>query len=208
MQNFGLKPTIHCLSGIPENFGENPPKKDFTNLKNFVFVGGLLKRKYPDVVIKALLSSYSNEEFSLEIVGDGPMKSELKNLIDKENANSHIIMPGRKTRQEIIPILDYSDVFVMISKDEAFGLVYIEAMARGCIVIASKNEGMEGIINHGLNGFLCEAGNQKELESIIQMIRQLPASTLKTISSNAILTASELTDAKVARKYLTEILSI
>ena len=95
----------------------------------------------------------------------------------------------------------------MISKDEAFGLVYIEAMARGCIVIASKNEGMEGIIVHGLNGFLCEAGNQQELESIIKMIRSLPVSTLKSISEQAIRTASELTDVKVANNYISEILS-
>ena len=55
----------------------------------------------------------------------------------------------------------------MISKEETFGLVYLEAMSMGCITIASKNEGMEGIIIDGENGFLCTAGDDDELASII-----------------------------------------
>ena len=42
----------------------------------------------------------------------------------------------------------------MISQGEAFGLVYLEAMARGCITIASRGEGFDGIIKDGINGFL------------------------------------------------------
>ncbi len=95
----------------------------------------------------------------------------------------------------------------MISKGETFGLVYLEAMARGCITIGSRNEGIDGIILHGVNGFLCEAGNEKELAQIIRHINQLTPAERKQISDSAIATAKDMTDIKVAERYLNNLLS-
>ena len=90
----------------------------------------------------------------------------------------------------------------MISKAEAFGLVYLEAMAQGCITIASRNEGFDGIIQHGVNGFLCEAGNVDELSDLLTSIRNMDKDKLIEISNNAIETAKRLTDAKAAKLYI------
>ena len=90
----------------------------------------------------------------------------------------------------------------MISKEETFGLVYLEAMSMGCITIASRNEGMEGIIEDGKNGFLCEAGNANELSHIIDMINSMTDEQLQAISHNAIRTALKLTDSNVAKAYV------
>lgn len=49
-------------------------------------------------------------------------------------------------RNQVVELLDSSDVFVMISKNEVFGLVYFEAMAFRCITIASRREGVDEII--------------------------------------------------------------
>lgn len=98
-----------------------------------------------------------------------------------------------------------ADVFCMISHDEAFGLVYIEAMAAGCITIASREDGFDGIIKDGDNGFLCEAGNVEELTSIINKISNLDCSDLKRISENAIKTANEMTDSKVSASYIKDV---
>ena len=99
-----------------------------------------------------------------------------------------------------------NDVFIMISKNETFGLVYLEAMAVGCIVVASKNEGFDGIIVDNVNGFLCDAGNVDELASVIKKIKTLSVDRLKEISSNAVATAQKLTEENVARAYLNNIL--
>ena len=98
--------------------------------------------------------------------------------------------------------MDRSDVFIMISKAETFGLVYLEAMARGCITIASRNEGMDGIIVDGENGFLCDAGDSNELGSIIAKLKRMDSNTLQKISKNAIITAAKMTDNKMAEKYI------
>lgn len=205
-RTFKINPTIHCMSGIPEIFLKDVPKRNYNNLNSFIFIGGLLQRKYPDKLIDAIGRCFGNESFVLNIVGDGPMRPMLEKKIANLSIKGHINLLGRKNRSEIPQLLDTADVFIMISKGEAFGLVYLEAMARGCIVVASKDEGMEGIIQNGINGFLCEAGNDQELEKIINHIKSLPPIQLNDISLNAIQTASKLTDKHVAMKYLSDIL--
>ena len=49
--------------------------------------------------------------------------------------------------------MEESDVFAMVSSPETFGLVYIEAMAKGCVTIGSKGEGIDGVIVNNENGF-------------------------------------------------------
>ena len=62
-----------------------------------------------------------------------------------------------------------ADCFVMVSSREAFGLVYLEAMAKGCIVIGTKGQGIEGIVKHGENGFLCKARDVNELTVLVHL---------------------------------------
>ena len=90
----------------------------------------------------------------------------------------------------------------MISENEAFGLVYLEAMSRGCITIAARNEGMDGVIIHGINGFFCEAGNSIELAELIIHINTISKVELMRISKNAIETASKMSNEETARNYI------
>ena len=109
---------------------------------------------------------------------------------------------GFLDRDKIMNYLDKSECFVMISKGEAFGLVYLEAMARGLITIGSKREGIDGVIVHGVNGFLCSSGDKNELVEIFKHINSLSSDEKKLVSDNAIKTAQEMTDFNVADKYL------
>ena len=93
----------------------------------------------------------------------------------------------------------------MISSNEVFKLVYLEAMAQGCIVIASKGGGFDGIIVDGQNGFLCDPGDSDQLESIYRRINTLPKEEKEAIS--AIKTAVSHTDSNAARRYLDRVLS-
>ena len=55
--------------------------------------------------------------------------------------------------------LGQSDVFVLPSVNETFGMVYLEAMSQGCIPIGTSGEGIDGIIENGKNGYLCDRNN-------------------------------------------------
>lgn len=194
--------SFRCCSGIPKSYINDTLKRNWHLRNRYVYVGYLLKRKFADVAINAVADSYGKSSYQFDVIGNGEMFEDLENLINKRNLCGNVHLRGRLKREEILNYLDASDVFIMISKDEVFGLVYLEAMARGCITIASKNEGMEGIIIDGYNGFLCEAGNHAELCKIIKIINDLPIEKINEISQNAISTARQYTDEAVAAQYI------
>lgn len=140
--------------------------------------------------------------FKITFVGAGNDKRQIVRKAKESRCTDRIHFTGRIPREEIFSLLDRSDVFIMISKIETFGLVYLEAMARGCIVVASKNEGMDGIIKHGFNGFLCTAGDEKELQIVIEQIKGMSSHQLESMSIESIKTAQQYTDSNVARDYI------
>ena len=102
-------------------------------------------------------------------------------------------------------ILEDTHVFVMISTNEIFGLVYLEAMAASCLTIASKDGGVDGIIINSYNGFLCHEADNKELRQILENITRYDNGTLVKIVQQGYKTVEEYSDYKVAEKYLNEI---
>ena len=191
-----------CFSGVPEEYIVKDVKRDFTKIKKFLFVGLLIKRKHPFEYVQALDKS-EVKDFTLEIIGQGDEATPIKQYISEHpELTERVRLLGRIPRNEVSLKMQQSDVFCMISNHETFGLVYIEAMAAGCITIASKNEGFDGIIIDGENGFLCEAGNVEELTSILNRINKMEKAELNRISENAIKTASLMTDSKVAASYI------
>ncbi len=196
------KYAFRCFSGIPSYYTENVQTRDGSFKGRFVQVGLLIERKYPDKAIDAVANVYGGGDYILNIVGEGSMMGTLETKITSMGIQDKVHLVGRLPRNEVMKVLDKSDVFILISSNEVFGLAYIEAMARGCIVIASRGEGMEGVIDHGKNGFLCEAGNAEELASIIRVIQNMTNEERKIISDAAITTSLKLTDVAVARDYI------
>lgn len=201
--------TFQCYSGIPEEYiSKDNIVRDFSKLDSFIYVGTLIERKYPSVIIPAVSKAMPHEAFSISYIGDGAQITNIKKQAAKYSVESNVQILGRMQRDQVVEHLKQHDFFIMISKQEAFGLVYLEAMAVGCITIAARKEGFDGIIEHGKNGFLCEAGNEEELKRLIIEIRNLPKEKIINISQNAIRTAKELTEKKAAQHYLDSILSV
>lgn len=194
--------SFYCYSGIPEEFlSNNEYEKEFGNeINRFIYVGSFIKRKHPYEVLKALESI--DGDWTLDYVGKGDQQSVIEQEVKTKQLQKKVLLHGHIPRNKVSSLLDNAQVFIMISSMETFGLVYIEAMSRGLITIASRNEGMDGIICDGENGFLCEAGNSYELVSVINKIKNMSPSELSRISNNAINTARGLTDKKVAELYL------
>lgn len=207
--NYGVqKNTFKCYSGIPEAYLKNVPFRSLKKIDKFIYVGMLIERKHPDKVITAISQAYRNTTYHLSIIGEGGMKKELQGMIRNLHIEHQVDLLGKRSRTEVMSHLDESDVFIMISEHEVFGLVYIEAMARGCIVVASIGEGMQGIITNGVNGFLCKSGDTNDLIRILNIIRSLSVSERQQISYEAQKTAKNLTDKKVAENYISTIMQL
>lgn len=197
-----------AYSGIADNvFSENVERKFEGNITKFLFVGLLIRRKAPETVIKAISSVYKDKEYSLTYVGYGGEMSNLKKIVRKNRAETKVNFTGQVPHESVVDYMKSAECFIMISKNETFGLVYLEAMAAGCITIASKDGGMRGIIEDGVNGFLCNPADTDELQSIINRINSLTAEERLNISKNARKTAEEFTEQNVANSYLNNILS-
>lgn len=200
------KPFI-CYSGVPSEYITKNNSHTFDNpVRNFIYVGEMIQRKYPATIIESLVDAYPDKDFHIDYVGSGGELRTIQSMIDKYDVDKQVNICGRIPRNEIVEKYDSSDCMIMISKGEAYGLVYLEAMARGCITVASKKEGFDGVIIDGVNGFLCEAGNAKELSEIIRKIKSLSKEECIKISEQAIATAKKLTDKNVADMYLNDLM--
>lgn len=195
-----------CYSGIPSHF---LGRKDLCDVHKpiirFAYVGSFIRRKYPEKLLLAIKKS-NLKDFRLDYIGDGANRPIIENIIKQNRWEDKVTLHGFVQREDVPNFISKAQCFIMISEEETFGLVYLEAMSMGCITIASRNEGMEGIIKDGINGFLCKAGDEKELALIIDKINGMPQDELYTISENAILTAKRLTDSKVAKAYIESII--
>ncbi len=197
-----------CYSGIPEEYITNENKHVFSSLlHNFLYVGEMIERKYPLQVMDALQKAYPNKDYQLTYVGNGGLLNDIKERVSREQLADCVSVLGRIPREEIRAKYDAADCMVMISRGEAYGLVYLEAMARGCITIASRDEGFDGVIIDGENGFLCKAGDADELANIICRINNLKPIERQRISDNAITTAQSLTDYKAAKRYIDDLIN-
>lgn len=195
-----------CYSGIPEDYITTSNAHHFDNpVSKVVYVGEMIERKYPVEVMTALENAYPDGNYQLTYVGDGSMLEKIKGQVNSGMVKGKVNVLGKIPRDSIKAQYDDADIMVMISKSEAYGLVYLEAMARGCITIASRNEGFDGIIVEGENGFLCKAGDADELASIFQRIGAMTKEEKQAISQKAIETAQSLTDYKAAKRYINDI---
>ena len=154
------------------------------------------KRKNIDKVIKACKGL---EGFELTVIGDG---KERKNL---EKIDKNVIFTGRLPHDEVLAKMRESDVFVLPSVGETFGMVYLEAMASGCITVCTKGDGIDGIIKNGENGFLTEPKVENIIETLLN-IKRLDDKKLEALSINSFSTICEYTSTKTATHYLQQIL--
>lgn len=194
------KKNFMCYSGIPKSFLYKNVERSFNiPLNNYIYVGSFIKRKHVDKIVQALYEV--GLPFHLDLVGDGANKLNIQRQVVKYNLSNSVSLNGYIPRASIPCFLKKAECFIMISEQETFGLVYLEAMSMGCITIASQNEGMDGIIKNGINGFLCKAGDSEDLVKTINKINRLSKEEINNISQNAKITAESLTDDKVAHHY-------
>lgn len=200
---YGAQPKeFLCYSGIPEKYLDCNKKVYTRPVKKFVFVGSLYALKRVDDTIYALNQAFPTRDFEFHIVGSGAEEKRLKQLAISLGLDAQITFHGQVARDEAQKIIESCDCFIMVSAHEAFGLVYVESMAKGLITVATKGQGIDGVIRNGENGFLCESRSPEKLAQLISHICKLSSDELNAISRNAIKAANGLTNRKVAENYL------
>ena len=133
----------------------------------FISVGNLVPIKQMELLVKCFAEVFPHGEASLRIVGDGERRCALEALL-REWPEADIRLAGRKAREAIAAELRASDVFVLLSARETFGVAYVEAMAEGLPVIATCCGGPEDFVT-AENGLLVGDSEEEIKEAFRRM---------------------------------------
>jgi glycosyltransferase involved in cell wall biosynthesis len=144
--------------------------------KQVLYVGRLVEFKHVDWLIEAFAKVLKEiPEAKLKVVGDGPERSRLQDLVRKMGIRKHVTFTGlTPTYEAVIHYYKESEVFVLPSTVEGEAIVLKEAMAAGLPLIAMNvpGSGVLSLIRDEKNGFLLEPGRPKLIaEKVIQLLQ-------------------------------------
>ncbi len=171
--SIGIKKLI-CVSHLSER------RKNIDVLINSVSV---LNKDYPS----------GNDIYELAIAGDGILKSEYEELSERLKLKN-IIFKGEVSQKGVEHLLSVSDIFILPSYPEAFGVVLIEALAKGLPVITCEgNGGGEELKKLGYPAVLVKPGSPEEMAEAISELSQ-DETRMKAMSHKGV---------EIVRKYFT-----
>ncbi len=163
-----------------------------THISNFRKV-----KRIPDV-IEIFYKIQQQLPAKLMMVGEGPEKESAERLCEALGISEKVIFFGNSN--EIDQILCFTDLFLLPSETESFGLAALEAMACGVPVISSNTGGLPEVNCHGFSGFLSEVGALDEMAANALSILE-EASTLQQFKKNAFQTAQKFDIKKILPLY-------
>ncbi len=146
-------------------------RHQYRNKRIILSIGYLIERKAHIYVIEAidrLIRKHPNIIYL--IGGDGPEGKKLKEITKKKNLENYVKFLGRINRVEVMSLMSACDIFALPSWDEAFGVVYLEAMIHGKPVIACEKEGSEDFLKNRKTGILVKP---KDIDSLSDAIDYL-----------------------------------
>lgn len=195
-----------CYSGVPDEYLANCGfnKEKFMTIPQtwrFIYVGRLVAYKQIDKVLIAL-SQLNDQNYTFDIIGSGNEEAALIKQAEELRISNKVIFHGQLSREEVLECMKKAHSFVMISKGEVFGLVYLEAMANSCIAVGGLGQGIDGVIIDKKNGFLSPPADADALTRKLNEIMNLSVEQLQEISLNGYNTAQGYSDSNVAKRYL------
>lgn len=204
-----LKTNFECLSGIPDSMiWENNKYKLWkkNNKLNLIFVGKLNSNKNVATIIKALALLPEWMKFHFTIIGNGSERKKLEYLAKKFSLTDKISFKGEIDRENVYNYLLNSDIFIMLSRKETLGISYLEAMAAGNIVIASKGRGIDGVVENYHNGFLLDPDDIDSLVNLLIYLYNIDERVIFDMRKNIIDTISNYSESNASRHYLDEVI--
>ena len=205
LQYFNIKKDVLT---IPNFIDLNLYKKNINNKlrENFaksneyllIHVSNFRKVKRVEDVVKIFSEVSKVHPVKLLMIGDGPKRFSAENLSRKLGVFNSVKFLGKL--KVIEDLLSISDIFILPSKTESFGLVALEAMASRNVVISTNSGGLPEVNIHGVTGYLSDVGDTLKMSNdIISLLND--NNLLEKMKDNAIRHASKFSLDKILPKY-------
>ncbi len=164
-------------------FGYFPKIKKYEDIDSFVskkrhnsliWVGRLIEWKHPDQALEvARRLKEEGYDFSLEMIGNGPMKEKIHEMADRYGLDEHVtIYDSGMSPEEVREHMEKSEIYLFTSdRGEGWGVVLNEALNSACAVVASYSAGSTPfLIEEGVNGLIYK---NEDLEALYDKTKQI-----------------------------------
>ena len=136
---------------LKEQFGIQDDEKVIIHVSNF------RKIKNLPHIVDAFMKIRANMKAKLLLVGDGPEKHRVMDQVKESHYVKDVLFLGKQ--ENLAELYAISDLKLLLSQQESFGLVLLEAMACGVPCIGSDVGGIPEVIDHGVDGYIVELGD-------------------------------------------------
>jgi len=188
-------------------FSENTREKlNLSESKKYLIsVGRLVKRKDFGTLIKSL-AELKKDNIEILLLGDGPELENLKRFTVQLGLEKRVHFLGFVSEEEKFQYLSVSDIYILSSLHEGFGIVLQEAMQVGLPIVATNYGGQTDLVEDGVNGFLVDVGNYKDIAkkvnvlledgSLVEKFREENISRIKQYSAKSVVHQILIGDSK------------
>ena len=146
-------------------------RQDPTKNFRFLSIAFLNHNKGMDILLNGFAKVFKGKNVELVIGGEGAEKDNLNNLANQLGISGQVTFLGPVNREQVKHEMQQCNVFVLASRFETFGVVFIEALATGKPILATKCGGPEAIVNK-INGCLVPTENSTELSRAMEYMKE------------------------------------
>ena len=173
----GLAPAGHKIISHTSNF------REVKRVKDVIRIFSRIRRAMPATLL---------------MIGDGPERGEAEREAETLEVSPHVRFLGRLDR--VVELMQATDLFLLPSQSESFGLAALEAMSCGAPVVASRAGGLPEVIEDGVNGILEPVGSVEAMgRRAVELLRD-PARH-QAMSAAAVRKAKEFSADRVVPMY-------
>lgn len=165
-------PISVILNGfLVQNLSPGEAERGFSLIQ----VGNLLRQKRFHITLQAFARLREVcPEAALTLIGQGPERDPLDAMCRELGISESVRFLGQVPNSQVLEEMSKSRFFVMPSVNEGFGIVYLEAMASGCITIGTEGEGIADLIVSGENGFLVPPDDPETIVRTVEWCLEHP----------------------------------
>jgi glycosyltransferase involved in cell wall biosynthesis len=143
--------------------------------KVILYVGQLIPRKGLPYLIEAMdIVRETVENVRLLLIGQGVDEGALREQVRQRGLEDQVFFLGAENHENVLAFMNLSDLFVLPSLEEAFGIVLVEAMSQSMPVVATAVQGVSSIVRDGVNGFLVPPQDEKALAAKVVSLLENP----------------------------------